>query len=358
MAEFDVKTSGEHSALYGVLQNKLGKMHQSRLKFLVLFIIALLKVQTVCLTKLAGAISGLAIKKSKVRRIQRFLAEFSLDLDMVAQLLWGFLDLEGQKVVLILDRTNWKFGSKNLNILMLSVAYQGVAVPLLWTMLDKRGNSNETERINLLNRFIGLFGVAQIDYLVADREFIGQKWLSYLQDKGISFFIRIRENALVDGKKGRKVKKLFAHLKVNQGYFYQAPRWIYGVKVFVSARRGAKGWIFLISSQWTCLAIQKYARRWEIETMFKAFKTQGFHLEDSHITDLERFKKLLALLSIAFYWAYKTGIVKDKEILAIVIIKSTGRREYSFFTYGLAALAEALYQADYQTLTKFVKLLS
>jgi hypothetical protein len=358
MANFDVKTSPEHSELYAVLQTKLGKIHESRLKFLVLFLIALLKVQTVCLTKLADAFSGKASKKSKVRRIQRFLAGFALDWAVIAQLLWIFLDLKGQKVVLILDRTNWKFGKQNLNILMLSVAYWGVAVPLLWTMLDKKGNSNEEERISLLARFITLFGVAQIDYLVADREFIGEKWLTYLQSQQIPFFIRIRENALVNAQKGQKVKKLFSHLRVNQGYFYANKRKIYGVEVFVSARRSAKGLLILISSEFTSLAIQKYARRWEIETMFKAFKTQGFQLEDSQITDLDRFKKLLALLSIAFYWAYKTGIVKDKEILPITISKSTGKREYSYFTYGLSALAEALYNADFQSIKHFTQILS
>lgn len=339
------------------MQAKFCNLHTARLKFLVLFLIALLKVQTVCLTKLAGAFSGEATKKSKVRRIQRFLAEFSLDLDKIAKILWSFLPMEG-KLVLILDRTNWKFGRKNLNILMLSVAYKGVALPLLWTLLDKRGNSLQEERIDLMNRFIKLFGWSRIDYLLADREFIGKDWLTYLQNQNIHFFIRIRENALVNGKKGQKVKKLFAHLKVNQGYFYQEPRLIYGVKVYVSAHRNPKARLILISSQFTCLAVQKYARRWEIETMFKAFKSQGFQLENSHITDLARFKKLLALLSIAFYWAYLTGIVKDKEILPIVISKTTGRKEYSFFLYGLDALREALLNADYQVFIYFTKVLS
>lgn len=46
MANFDVKTSSEHRELYQVLQTKLSNFHPSRLKFLVLFLIALLKVQT------------------------------------------------------------------------------------------------------------------------------------------------------------------------------------------------------------------------------------------------------------------------------------------------------------------------
>jgi hypothetical protein len=42
---------------------------------------------------------------------------------------------------LALDRTNWKFGDKNINILVLDVVYQGVVFPVLFTMMNKRGNS-------------------------------------------------------------------------------------------------------------------------------------------------------------------------------------------------------------------------
>jgi len=51
---------------------------------------------------------------------------------------------------LALDRTNWKFGDKNINILVLGVVYQGVAFPVLFTMMNKRGNSSTAERIDLM----------------------------------------------------------------------------------------------------------------------------------------------------------------------------------------------------------------
>ena len=51
--------------------------------------------------------------------------------------------------VLNLDRTEWKFGSKVFNILTLGVVHQGVGFPLLWWMLDKKGNSHTQERVDL-----------------------------------------------------------------------------------------------------------------------------------------------------------------------------------------------------------------
>jgi len=64
--------------------------------------------------------------------------------------------------VLTLDRTNWQLGQKPLNILVLGIAYKGVAIPVLWTMLEKKGNSNTQERIALMAEFVRLFGVGTI----------------------------------------------------------------------------------------------------------------------------------------------------------------------------------------------------
>jgi hypothetical protein len=40
------------------------------------------------------------------------------------------------------------------NVLTLGVVHHGVAFPLVWIMLDKKGNSNTRERCELWNRFL------------------------------------------------------------------------------------------------------------------------------------------------------------------------------------------------------------
>ena len=62
----------------------------------------------------------------------------------------------------------------------MGVVHDGVVYPLVWTMLEKKGNSNGDERIDLLDRFDNLFPNAEIAYLTRDREFIGKQWLTYL----------------------------------------------------------------------------------------------------------------------------------------------------------------------------------
>ena len=47
-------------------------------------------------------------------------------------------------------------------------------------------------------------------------------------------------------------------------------------------------------------ALNQYRSRWSIETLFNELKKNGFRLEDTHLTEPERLRKLLALVSVGF----------------------------------------------------------
>jgi hypothetical protein len=57
---------------------------------------------------------------------------------------------------LVIDRTNWKFGAKDINILGLAIVYEAVEFPLLFRMMPKFGNSSTQERIDLPAGKVGL----------------------------------------------------------------------------------------------------------------------------------------------------------------------------------------------------------
>ena len=122
-----------------------------------------------------------------------------------------------------MDRTNWKFGEFNINILMLGITYKGIAFPLIFSLLSKRGNSNREERKKIMERFIRLFGAECIDCLVADREFIGKEWTGWLNSRRIRYYIRIRQNFwIVKPSTGERIRAwwLFNDLKVGQEKFF------------------------------------------------------------------------------------------------------------------------------------------
>lgn len=54
-------------------------------------------------------------------------------------------------------------------------------------------------------------------------------------------------------------------------------------------------------------ALEDYSKRWNIETLFSGLKSRGFDFEDTHMTELPRLEKLMAILTIAFCWALLTG---------------------------------------------------
>ncbi len=211
---------------------------------------------------------------------------------------------------LTIDRTNWKFGKANINILVLGIAYQGIAFPLLWSLLPKAGNSNTKERIELIERFLDLFGREQIIALLADREFIGRDWYAYLRAQQIAFRIRIKEDTLVSTRQGYSLNAwtLFRDLKVNQTRILKGKREIMGCRLhLVGMKLPTSEFLLVATTDSPAKALSDYARRWEIETLFGCLKSRGFCFEDTHLTNPERIAKLVALLAIAFAWAYRTG---------------------------------------------------
>ena len=86
------------------------------------------------------------------QRLQRFFSNFDLDYTVIARAIVKIVDLP-QPWVLSTDRTEWSFGTTRFNILMLGIVHNGVAYPVVWKMLDKKGNSNGDERMDLLDRF-------------------------------------------------------------------------------------------------------------------------------------------------------------------------------------------------------------
>lgn len=330
-----------------------GKLNLARVKLISFFVIALVKVQTVNLEKLSHAFDTKTKSDSSLRRIQRFIANYSLDSNLIARLVFSLLPKQ-ERYILSIDRTNWKFGQTDINIFMLGVVYQGVAFPLLFTMLAKRGNSNSQERINLINRFIRLFGKDTIESVVADREFVGAEWLKYLNYNEIRYYIRIRNNFRVfmpRKNKDIKASHLFNRFKVNEFVHYPRIVRVNGQLCYLSGaklnnRNGKQEFLIIVSFNKPEKAQEQYKQRWQIEMSFKAMKSSGFDLEKTHLQDIQRIEKLVLLVMIAFVWAYKVGIYLHK--IKPILIKKHGRKAKSIFKYGLSYIAKILLNTESQ----------
>ena len=316
--------------------------NKARINFVAKFLVALIQVKSVNLVEVASVFSGRARPASHYKRAQRFLRFFNLPYASVAALVLKLLGAPAPWV-LTLDRTDWYFGKTPLNILVLGVAYRGTAFPVLWMILEKKGCSNTRERCRLLDEFGRLFGFRAIAYLCADREFIGKVWFSYLRRKGIPCRIRVRSNTKVANARGRVVqaRRLFRPGRLNQPLVLAGARLIWGERWHVSGMRLPRGEYLIVVSEHECeSAIADYAQRWGVETLFGCLKTRGFCLEQTHVTDPDRLKKLLALLALAFCWAHVVGEwLAQHEPLKI---KKHGRPAKSIFRHGFDHLRRIL----------------
>ena len=147
---------------------------------------------TVNYSQLSLVLNPLVNRLSNFRRIQRFMKEYVFSKKAYVNLVWGLLLSDEKWVILSMDRTNWKFGKCNINILMIGISYKGTLIPLLWHLLDKRGNSSQDEREDILSELLDLFSKEQklkIRCLLADREFIGKEWVRHLKKLPFTFYI-------------------------------------------------------------------------------------------------------------------------------------------------------------------------
>ena len=336
--------------------------NKARINFVAKFLVALIQVRSVNLVEVASVFAGSAQPASHYKRAQRFLRFFELPYRSVAALVLKLLGVPAPWV-LTMDRTDWYLGQTPLNILVLGVAYRGTAFPVLWAILEKKGCSSTAERCALLDEFGRLFGFSSIAYLCADREFIGKVWFSYLRRKGIACRIRVRANTKIANARGRMVqaRHLFRHGRLNHPAALAGARLIWGHRWHVSGMRLPKGEYLIVVSERECeSAIADYARRWEVETLFGCLKTRGFCLEQTHVTDPARLKKLLALLALAFCWAHVVGEwLSTQQPLPL---KRHGRKAVSIFRRGLDHLRRILCNVGCNTeridFRRVIKLLS
>ncbi len=285
------------SLLERTLSNNL-TWNKARIKFLAAFLIALTQTRSVNLVRIAALFGGHATPASSYKRIQRFLRHFDLPLTELARMLIRLMKLT-PPFVIVIDRTEWKFGAHWHNVLTLSLASQEVAVPILWRFLKRKGCSLDAERETLMNDFLQLFPATDIRYVCADREFASVKWLEFLTREKIPYRLRIKANHEVTDKHGRRMKarKLLQTARIDEPLICRRWRKLWGkYRVCVTGRKRADGeLLILISNEPSPEMIEEYRRRWQIETLFGCLKSRGFNLEQTHLQESERLEKLLGL---------------------------------------------------------------
>jgi len=282
-----------------------------RLQTLCLLITAMVSARTVNLSHLAAERASEVLVASTYRRLQRFFQYVRPPEDWAAQLI---VALSGAQPpwLLCLDRTNWKIGKKEANILMLAIVTQRFRIPLMWTILDRAGTSNTEERIALLRRYLARFEAVSIRLLLADREFIGLKWLTFLDQSKVPFAIRMKENLIVSTKDGRTLSlaSLFRRCRGRKTVeaAFEATSDGERLDLHFVARRLDGGELLIVAGNVPAAnPLNTYRKRWAIECLFGDAKTRGFNLEDTRLTSADKLGLLMAVVALAVAWVCRTA---------------------------------------------------
>jgi hypothetical protein len=333
-------TMTNNKGLVGILKEGFS-LHGARLSFMSSFIKALIIVRTVNMNTLSSALNAEVFPESNEKRLKRFFYQIRLDKTSFGKFMLKLLP-EQSHYILSLDRTNWQVGRVSINVLMLAVCYQGIAFPVAWKLLDKRGNSSTRERLDLLDEVLTYLAATKIEAIVADREFIGKTWFKGLKKRKLCFVMRLRNNTVI----GSKAKNLIAHkrygyLKKTETYVCPKRVWIYGLRLNLAVTKSQDGELLVLAcNDKPELAFIRYAQRWNIECLFSALKKRGFNFEDTRLTQLNRLDNLIILLSLAFTWAHLMGewVYKQRPLK----IKKHGYLPISLFKRGLNYLRTAI----------------
>jgi Transposase DDE domain len=290
------------------------ELSKSRRETLCLLVVGMISGRTVNLSHLASERPGTALIASTYRRLQRFFQHVRLPADWAVPLIVNLLGLAGSWD-LALDRTQWRIGAKDGNVLVLAAITRHHRVPLIWTALDKRGNSATDERVALLRRYLELFEVSTIRRLLADREFVGREWLEFLCENNIDFAIRLKETLRVTTEEGHELT-LLARLRRSRCRSFRArlglddgaagdarPLLNFAAKPLKDGE-----WLIVVCNGDARKALQAYRKRWAIECLFGDAKTRGVNLEDTRLTAPRKLELLLALVALALAWAGRVAV--------------------------------------------------
>jgi len=280
----------------------------------------------------------------QLQEIAKIFAFFSISQVEIGRLVLRLLKIEPLYTIAI-DRTEWQLGKSWVNILVLSVTYQSLSIPIFWTVIDEKGCSDDEERKAILQKFLDEFGEQSIRFVTADREFCSKEWLSFLINQKISYRLRIKANYQITNAKGELIRasKLCRTLKINERRELKGRRKLWNNLVYVAVCKKEDGDnVLVISSEQSGKILLEYGERWKIETLFGILKTRGFRLEDTHVTEVERVSKLMSLLTIAVSWAILVGELEVTQ--KPLKTKKHGNLEKSVFRLGFETLRNCFCQ--------------
>ena len=341
-------------SLLNKVTKELPKRDKTCVKNIMILAMGLIQKETVCLNKIKGGVGIITGKTSTkpdshYKRLIRIFDNYSFSSLWLELLQFVFTLLRLKSDYLLLDGTSWEKGKKKLHFMTLCVVYQGVAVPIYWEDLKKKGNSSVDERKRVINNAMAHYNLKD-KVLLADREYVGEDWFCFLKENSIDFVIRLRKTAYkgtvnaVEGKSYSALeRKALRSSKVGKtvGKDIVIQEKMFKFVILKNPKPDAnEPLIYLLSSleEAPAKVAAHYPLRWQIETCFKHLKSNGFNLEEINLGEEKRGRLMMAVVVFAYMLSIHEGLKEYKKVPEKNYKNGLRTKPYSVFRSGLDKL--------------------
>ncbi|WP_242716083.1 IS4 family transposase [Microcoleus vaginatus] len=250
----------------------------------------------------------------------------------------------GTRLSIAIDRSQWGC----INLFMVSLIWEGRAIPLYWSLLPKLGNSNFESQTTNLEQVLPLFSEYKV-IVLGDREFCSVDLGNWLKEKGVSFCLRLKKNLCIETEhlvwqrldelgivpgtslyvQGKKVRKTLPTTGFELACKWKRNYGKYQVK---------EAWFILTDLGSLRAALNAYKQRMGIEEMFRDCKTGGYDLEGTSLKG-NRLINMILLMTLAYSSAiFQGNELKKKQVQEYVSRRTEPKKKYrrrSTFGVGL-----------------------
>ena len=280
------------------------------------------------LTALAEALPDVETDTDvKAQRVRRFLSTPKISpqrlLPLFIHLLRPLLQ-HLPELILAMDRTTWKKRQRHVNILMVSVYFEGRAIPLCWIVWDRGGSSSYAQWTTVLSPVITELQkhawCAQIPIIVvADREFASPRLAQWLKRTyHVESVLRLKRSAyLCDQDQSVQLATLLQHVprastrQYRQVTVTKSSDFLVNVTITWGAQYD-EPLVVIATHDGTSQAVDTYEKRFGIEPMFKDQTSNGFDIEGTKVTDPKRIETLLIMMALAHILCTSEGARKEQ----------------------------------------------
>ena len=300
------------------------------------------------------------------QRIRRFLSNCRIDVAMFTPALLRLLRplLVGvPEVILSMDRTEWRRRGQVVNVLSVALVLDGITFPLYWIVLSRPSATGLQQWLKVLTPAVDALRCTHWLQrcpltVAADREFASPKLAAWLWDTyRVNSVLRIKRSEYVQhGHSCQKVADWLGPLRRGQCRFLRNCRVTQSSHFRVNVallweKDYEEPWVILNTHRTFPVTIEAYRKRWGIEPMHRDWKSSGFDIEGTRVTDPERIARLLIPIALCYALCGLEGI--REQATGEVRNSHKDKRTTSLFLRGLTRFTRLLRALDVSRVRQF-----